>query len=128
MLAPTVDGLFSRRSAKQVPSCVVRLSWWYSLLLQYYSQSLHAGAPSNTFEHGLQASVEHDSAAKSVLRLLSNSMLPESSKVPILYQAIPLMERQELPPLFSAKDTSKLLAHLQVSFLMHLILLAAVQA
>ena len=64
--------------------------------------------------HALQASVEHDSAADSVLRLLSNSMLPESSRLPILYQAVPLLERQQLPPLFSAKDTSKLLAHLQV--------------
>ncbi|CAL5224153.1 g6790 [Coccomyxa viridis] len=62
-----------------------------------------------------QASVEHDSAADSVLRLLSNSMLPESSRLPILYQAVPLLERQQLPPLFSAKDTSKLLAHLQAA-------------
>ena len=61
--------------------------------------------------HALQASVEHDSAADSVLRLLSNSMLPESSRLPILYQAIPLLERQQLPPLFSAKNTSKMLAH-----------------
>ena len=60
--------------------------------------------------------MEHDSAAESVLRLLSNSMLPESSRLPILYQAVLLLERKELPPLFSAKDTSKLLAHLQVPF------------
>ena len=73
--------------------------------------------------HALQASVEHDSAADSVLRLLSNSMLPESSRLPILYQAIPLLERQQLPPLFSAKNTSKMLAHLQVSSVIQLLAL-----
>ena len=67
-----------------------------------------------TAEHGLQASVEHDSAAESILRLLSNRMLPPTGQLPILYQAVPVLERQTLPPLFSVKDTSKLLAHLQV--------------
>ncbi len=59
--------------------------------------------------------MEHHSAAESVLRLLSNTMLPETGQLPILYQAVPLLERQELPPLFSLKDTSQLLAHLQVT-------------
>ena len=59
--------------------------------------------------------MEHFSAAESVLRLLSNTMLPGTGQLPILYQAVPLLERQELPPLFSLKATSQLLAHLQVS-------------
>ena len=46
--------------------------------------------------------------------LLSNSMLPKSGQLRLLYKAVPILERKELPPLFSVEDTSKLLAHLQV--------------
>ena len=84
-------------------------------------------APVNTSEHGVQASVEHDSAAAVVLRLLSNSMLPETSWLPILYQAVPLLERQELPPLFNVEDTSTLLAHLQVPYLIQVVPLVLLQ-
>ena len=85
-------------------------------------------APVNTSEHGVQASVEHDSAAAVVLRLLSNSMLPETSRLPILYQAVPLLERQELPPLFNLEDTSTLLAHLQVPYLIQVVPLVLLQS
>ena len=49
-----------------------------------------------------------------MLRLLTNSALPETAQLPILSLAVPLLERQELPPLFSVKDTTQLLLHLQV--------------
>lgn len=71
--------------------------------------------------------MEHSSASESVLRLLSNSMLPDSAQLPILYQAVPLLERQELPLLFSSNDTSILLAHLQVPSLTQWVLLALLQ-
>lgn len=58
--------------------------------------------------------MEHASAAASVLRVLKNSMLPEWGQLAILYQAVPLLERQELPPLFSVKDTDDMLMHLHV--------------
>lgn len=58
--------------------------------------------------------MEDESAAASVLRLLTNSALPETAQLPILSLAVPLLERQELPPLFSVKDTTQLLMHLQV--------------
>ena len=62
----------------------------------------------------LQASVEHDSAAAAVLQLLSNRSLPEVGQLPVLLGAVPMLERQELPPLFGIEDTQQLLTHLQV--------------
>ena len=58
--------------------------------------------------------MEHDSAAAAVLQLLSNRSLPEAGQLPVLLGAVPMLERQELPPLFGVEDTQQLLAHLQV--------------
>ena len=65
----------------------------------------------------LQASVEHDSAAAAVLQLLSNRLLPEVGQLPVLLGAIPMLERQELPPLFGVEGTQQLLMHLQVKLI-----------
>ncbi len=58
--------------------------------------------------------MEDESAASSVLRLLTISVLPKKAQLPILSLAVPLLEREELPPLFSVKDTTRLMVHLQV--------------
>ncbi len=58
--------------------------------------------------------MEHDSAAAAVLQLLSNRSLPEVGQLPVLLGAVPMLERQELPPLFGIEDTQQLLTHLQV--------------
>ena len=58
--------------------------------------------------------MEHDSAAAAVLQLLSNRSLPEVGQLPILLGTVPMLERQELPPLFGVEDTQQLLTDLQV--------------
>ena len=59
--------------------------------------------------------MEHGSAAAAVLQLLSNRSLPEVGQLPVLLGAVPMLERQELPPLFGVEDTQQLLTHLQVN-------------